>query len=159
MSSRSRLLLVSLGLLALPPLLYLALAPRRLPPVALALPPLCELRAGPCVARFEGGGAVAFQIEPRSLPPLQPLQLSVQVEDLDVNAVEIEIAGTDMNMGYNRVQLMATENGIWVGQTTLPVCVRSRMNWEAKIYLSSPRGLMVAPFRFDTYSQSAGYGS
>jgi hypothetical protein len=34
----------------------------------------------------------------------------------------------------------------------LPVCVRDRMTWEARVLLTTPRGLIDAPFRFTTAS-------
>lgn len=121
--------------------------------VAIApLVPSCDLRQGPCTGSLPEGGKVRFEIEPRSLPVLQPLALSVRIEGLGARAVEVDFAGTDMNMGYNRVQLEAGGSDHWQGQVTLPICVRNRMNWEAKVLLTTDLGLMAVPFRFATFS-------
>jgi hypothetical protein len=32
----------------------------------------------------------------------------------------------------------------------LPVCVRDRMTWEARVLLQFPQRLLAAPFRFET---------
>jgi hypothetical protein len=32
----------------------------------------------------------------------------------------------------------------------LPVCVRERMTWEARVLLHLPDGTLAAPFRFET---------
>lgn len=120
------------------------------------LDPACDLRAGPCRARFPDGGTVRLGIEPRSIPVVEPLQLSVQVEGIDASAVEVDFAGTDMEMGFNRVRLLPAPppprgGDVFVGQAMLPICVRSRMEWEAKVMLTTPQGLWVAPFRFETF--------
>lgn len=126
------------------------------PPVVAIAPlvPGCDLRQGPCTASLPVGGTVRFEIEPRSLPVLQPLALSIRIEGLGVSVVEVDFAGTDMNMGYNRVQLEAAASGDWQGQVVLPTCVRNRMNWEAKVLLTTDFGLMAAPFRFTTFTST-----
>lgn len=111
----------------------------------------CDLRAGPCSVRFASGPTVRFAIEPQSIPVVTPLRLVVAIEGLDARAVEVDFAGVDMNMGFNRVALEETGRGDWEGQGTLPVCVRDRMEWEARVLLHTAVGIRAAPFRFATY--------
>lgn len=117
------------------------------------LDPACDLRSGPCTARFPGGLEVRFTIEPRTLPPLAPLRIAADLTGGDARSVEVDFAGTDMNMGYNRVPLMETQKGRYEGEGMLPVCVRARMGWEAKVLLHTQAGILVAPFRFETISR------
>lgn len=120
------------------------------------LDPDCDLRAGPCTAVLPGGGGVSFEILPDEIPVLRPLGLNVRLEGMRAHGVEIDFAGTEMNMGYNRVPLRQGAPDLWQGQGMLPVCVRNRMEWEATVLLSTAEGLMAAPFRFETYrTQSA----
>jgi hypothetical protein len=84
------------------------------------------------------------------IPPLKPLTLIVQTRDLAVNAVAIDFSGTDMDMGYNRSSLSPDGAGRFRGEGMLPVCVSPRMDWEAQVLLTTPNGLLAAPFRFDT---------
>ncbi len=114
------------------------------------LDPGCDLRAGPCWTRFPTGGGVQLGIEPRSIPILQPLTLTVTTDGLQAGAVEVDFAGTDMDMGFNRVGLEATGENTYRGQALLPLCVRRRMHWEAKVILDTPQGTQIAPFRFET---------
>ncbi|WP_233490291.1 hypothetical protein [Thiocapsa marina] len=114
------------------------------------LDPSCDLRAGPCDARLAGGGRVRFGIEPRSIPVVTPLRLAVETTGLNVRAVEVDFAGVDMNMGYNRTALASVGPGVYEGQGTLPVCVRARMDWEARVLVHTPEGILAAPFRFET---------
>ena len=92
-------------------------------------------------------------MEPRNLPPLSPLRIAAQLEGIEAGSVEVDFAGTDMNMGYNRVALTESRAGHYEGKAMLPVCVRSRMGWEAKVMLHTSTGIFVAPFRFETVSR------
>ena len=115
-----------------------------------ALHPSCDLRAGPCDARFAGGESVRFAIEPQTIPVVTPLRLLVQTTGFEVRAVEVDFAGVDMNMGYNRAGLESVGPGLYEGKGTLPVCVRAHMEWEARVLVHTAEGISAAPFRFET---------
>lgn len=120
------------------------------PVLSAPLDPHCDLRSGPCEARFPGGGTLTFEILPRAIPVLVPLSLRVVTQGLEPRGVEVDFAGVDMNMGFNRVSLMAAGGDRFEGEGMLPTCVRQRMDWEAKVLLMTPAGLLAAPFRFET---------
>ena len=112
--------------------------------------PECDLRSGNCELQLPGGGMVRFGITPRSLPLLEPMTLEVMVAGADVGSVEVDFAGVSMNMGFNRSRLEVVDEGRFNGSIILPVCVRNRMEWEAKVMLGTDAGIIVAPFRFET---------
>jgi hypothetical protein len=121
------------------------------------LDPACDLVLGPCTSRFPGGGELRFAIEPRGIPVSTPLTLKVSARGLDADAVSVDFAGADMNMGFNRPALRPTgkTDGEWAsfeGAGMIPVCVRQRMTWEARVLVQTPAGLLAAPFRFETSS-------
>lgn len=123
-------------------------------PVGVARAPLnsgCDLVSGPCSVNFDEGGQVTLSVEPRGIPLVKPLRLMVTVQGLEPDGVEVDFAGVDMNMGYNRVRLEPDGTGRYAGQGILPVCVRDRMAWEAKVLLGTRAGYLVAPFRFETF--------
>lgn len=115
-----------------------------------AVDPDCDLRAGPCVTHLDDGGRVSFAIEPREIPTLKPLRLQVAVEGIDAGKVEIDFAGVDMNMGFNRVKMEPAAEGEFTGNGTLPICVRDAMEWEARVLVSTRQGLLSVPYRFIT---------
>ena len=117
------------------------------------LDPRCDLRQGPCTGTLPSGGQVHLELTPRDLPLLEPIAIDVRLEGLRAFAVEVDFAGVDMNMGYNRPGLAAKGQGRYVGNTVLPVCVRQRMDWEARVLVRTPDGLMAAPFRFSTFKR------
>jgi hypothetical protein len=110
----------------------------------------CDLHNGPCKRALPGGGELVFAIEPRSIPLTRPLKLSVQVKGLDTDKVEVDFSGVTMNMGYNRPLLKKTAEGHFEGEGLLPVCIRRRMDWEAKVILRTDRGGFIIPWRFET---------
>lgn len=123
------------------------------PVLSAPLDPACDLRLGPCTARFPEGGELTFEILPNAIPILVPLTLRVAIQGLQAGGVEVDFTGVDMNMGFNRVSLASVGGGRFEGEGMLPTCVRDRMTWEAKVLLQSPAGLLAAPFRFDTTRQ------
>ena len=94
-----------------------------------------------------------FGLEPKDLPLLEPLAIEVRLDRLRADAVEVDFAGVDMNMGYNRPRLSHDDDSRYLGTTVLPVCVRHRMDWEARVLIRTPDGLMAAPFRFSTFKR------
>jgi hypothetical protein len=64
--------------------------------------------------------------------------------------VEIDFAGVDMDMGYNRPLLQEATDGVFKGEATLPVCVTGRMTWQATVLVEIGRTRIAVPFRFVT---------
>jgi len=74
----------------------------------------------------------------------------VKTEGADVSSVEVDFVGVGMNMGYNRPALNKIGEGQFTGEATLPVCVRRKMEWEARVLLHTPEGIIMAPFQLYT---------
>lgn len=131
---------------------WIKVGPMLDPEVALVAPLAtdCDLRKGPCEAVFPDGARVAFGITPRRIPPAEKLKLQVRAQGIDARRVEVDFAGVDMNMGFNRATLDPIGPGEFAGPGMLPVCVRACMTWEARVLLYTDEGLAAAPFRFDT---------
>ena len=120
------------------------------PQVQVAWDPGCDLRAGPCESALPGGGRVSLEITPSSIPTVQPLRLQVRVQGRAVSRVSVDFTGVDMNMGFNRVELQPQGEDTFAGEGMLPVCVRMRMQWQARVLLETERGLVSADYRFWT---------
>ncbi len=119
--------------------------------IELALDPSCDLHQGPCALSLPGGGQMRFSITPKSIPLTQPLSLEVATSGNPVvNAVEVDFSGVNMNMGYNRPRLKRVEEGLFRGEGLLPVCIRRRMDWRAKVMLHTDQGVYIVPFEFET---------
>ncbi len=122
------------------------------PEAQVAWDPACDLRAGPCESALPGDGWVSLEISPSSIPTVQPLQLQVRVQGPvpAVSRVAVDFTGVDMNMGFNRAELQPQGEGVFAGKGMLPVCVRERMQWQARVLMETERGLVSADYRFWT---------
>ena len=120
------------------------------PPARMLSLDSCDLHEGPCSRTLPGGGEVIFAIEPRSIPLTKPLKLRVEVKGAAADRVEVDFSGVTMNMGYNRPLLNKVASGRFEGEGLLPVCIRQRMDWEAKVILRTDRGSFIIPWRFET---------
>jgi hypothetical protein len=112
--------------------------------------PACDLRQGSCSSSLLNGAQVSFGIEPRDLPVMKPLTLSVTVQGQQTHKVEASFNGVDMNMGINHADLQAIGEGSFSGTITIPVCIRNGMEWEAKVLVHTPEGIIAVPYRFWT---------
>jgi len=115
-----------------------------------ALNESCDLRKGACTSDLPTGGKITFSIDPNDIPILRPLQLKVETEGVEPSKIEVDFIGIGMEMGYNRPKLKAVDKTHFSGRAILPVCVRTKMDWEARVLLHTEKGLIMAPFRFFT---------
>jgi hypothetical protein len=117
--------------------------------ITVPLDPACDLGRTACRSAAVGGG-VTLDITPRPIAPMKPLHIEVVVEGLTAERLEVDFSGVDMNMGYNRFVLVETAPGRFTGSAVLPVCVRDRMAWEAKVLVDTPGARLSVPFRFES---------
>jgi hypothetical protein len=110
----------------------------------------CDLNRAPCEATFPGGARLRVSINPRPIPLITPVAVEVQLVGLRAESVQIDLNSPDMNMGYNRHMLTPRSDGVFVGHTVLPVCVRDRMTWQLQATARTPRGPLGAIFEFET---------
>jgi hypothetical protein len=112
--------------------------------------PGCDLHKRACAAQVPGGGRIELSIAPRPIPMVAPLQVEVKTIGLDASKVEVDFAGVDMNMGYNRPELAAAGPGLFRAEAMLPVCVTGKMAWAATVLVETGRSRIAAPFRFNS---------
>lgn len=126
------------------------LAPLLTPKSDLTLPrPDCDLNLAACSVTLPDGSALSIDILPRPIPPLKPLQLEVRADPDRVRSVEVDFAGVDMKMGFNRPRLQASTPGRFVGQATLPVCITGKMGWDVTVMIETAQHLIALPLRFE----------
>lgn len=109
----------------------------------------CNLRISTCEADFQDERSIRLGIEPRDLPPTQPLRAMVDTRGFDADTVAIEFSGVDMNMGLIRNELTARSDRSFAGDTVLPVCIRRSMVWRATVTAEGPDGIHKATFDFE----------
>ena len=135
------------------------LAPMFNPKTDVALPLSgCNLSQHACTATLPDGGQLEFSIEPRPIPSLKPLKLQVTLRGSEVRKVEVDFAGTDMKMGYNRPELASQAgpsgaNSRFTGQAVLPVCITGTMDYEATVLVETSQKWIAIPFRFSVSSE------
>lgn len=118
--------------------------------VSATVEPGCDLHKRACTARLPDGGRIELSITPRPIPMITPLQVEVKTVGLEAGKVEIDFAGVDMNMGFNRPELAAAGPGLFRSEAMLPVCVTGKMAWAATVLIETGRSRIAAPFRFNS---------
>lgn len=129
------------------------LAPLFNPKTDVVLPmSTCDLGKQACVTTLPDGGQLEFSIEPRPIPALKPLKLRAAVKGSEVRKIEVDFAGTEMKMGYNRPTLEseAGQTGPdkrFAGQGVLPICITGTMEYDATVLVETGGELVAIPFR------------
>lgn len=118
--------------------------------VTMPLDKSCDLQQGACSTSLPDGGKLTFSMSPRPIPVLRPLKLEVTLQGAEAKAVEVDFAGVDMKMGYNRPQLQESGDGRFAGEATLPICSVSSMAWRATVLVQLGGKLIAVPFEFVT---------
>ncbi len=118
--------------------------------VSLPLVEHCRLDRQACASGLPGGGRMEIALEPRMAPTASPMRVTVSVEGVQADRVEVGFQGVDMNMGLHVLPLAAVGAGRYAGETTLPVCVTGRMTWQATVVLAIGRKDISVPFRFES---------
>ena len=112
----------------------------------------CDLNRQSCSVDLPGGGQVALAFSSSPIPVMQSFGIKAHVVDLGneaVEAVEIDFAGADMNMGFNRQPLIVSGDGKYTGEAMIPVCTTGRMRWQTTLLIKTSRRQIAVPFLFE----------
>jgi hypothetical protein len=127
------------------------LAPTLFPPAdARVLPdPGCDLQRTACSATV-ADGQIALNFLTRPIPLAKPFQVSLATRGINPGKVELDFAGIEMDMGYNRTVLKSAGDGNYFAEITLPVCITGRMKWRATVIVHTRRERLSIPYEFLT---------
>ena len=114
------------------------------------LNPECNKAEFPCSVNLKNGGSVQLTISPQPVEVMKPLKVQIKLNRVEVKRVVAQFNGVGMNMGMNRYIFSKESDGSFLATVTLPVCIRNRMEWDAEIHLETDRGIIIAPYKFET---------
>lgn len=112
----------------------------------------CDLHQQTCHAK-QGDARASLTIQPQPIPLAKPFQIEVQLENLEAQTLELDIAGINMYMGYNRVTLTADPDklGRYTGTSMLAFCTNEVMEWQISLLLQQADGSRLQiPFKLIT---------
>lgn len=111
----------------------------------------CDLNRGACASGLPDGGSLEVELTPRPIPLVRPVAIVVRGLG-GGRRVWADFAGVGMNMGENRPELSRGPDGVWHGETTLPVCISGAMQWDLTLIIESPGRRIHIPYRFATHA-------
>ena len=142
--------LIGIELIALVVVVGFKLSPILLPKadVTVMPDPACDLQKQACTVTLPAGGKVELSMGDKAIPLVKPFGVRVTTSGFSPSRVELDFAGVDMNMGYNRPELALQGEGRYVGEATLPVCITGQMDWQATVLVETGSQRIAVPFRF-----------
>lgn len=146
--------LIGLLLIALVVVVGYKLSPMLLPKVDSTVQPdvACDLQRQDCSVKLPGGGEVTLGMGTRPVPMVKPFEIQVSASGFTPSRVEVDFAGVDMNMGFNRPELQARGPGRFFAEATLPVCITGLMDWQVTLLIERGGESIAIPFRLHTGS-------
>ncbi|MCL2525043.1 MAG: hypothetical protein FWF20_12180 [Betaproteobacteria bacterium] len=144
--------LIGVLLIALVVVVGYKLSPLLLPrsDVVIQPDPTCSLQRGSCRVALPAGGSVELTMGSLPIPLARPFEVRLVIEGLAPARVEVDFAGVDMNMGYNRTRFAERGNGLYAADVTLPVCITGMMEWQATVLIEAGGQRIAIPWRFAT---------
>jgi hypothetical protein len=141
-------IILALGLIAVIGYKY---SPLLLPKADLTLAPAddCDLNQRACAANVPGGGRIELDIAPHPIPVINPMHVTATIGGIAPDKVELDFQGVVMEMGFNRIPLLPTGEGRYVGEVSIPVCVTGRMLWRATLVVETDSKRIAVPFLFE----------
>ena len=83
--------------------------------------------------------SVRFKETPQVMKPLH-LEFVAIGADKGIQNIHANFAMKDMEMGFNRYQLIKADQNKWQAEVTLPVCVQGRSDWEMLLEINAEEG-------------------
>lgn len=146
--------LIGVLLIALVVVVGYKLSPMLLPKADLTVQPdpACDLQRQACTVSLPNGGRVELEMGTRPVPLVKPFEVRVSITGFSPTRVEVDFAGIDMNMGFNRPELTARGNGSFLAEVTLPVCITGLMDWQVTVLVETGSERLAIPYRLSTGS-------
>lgn len=147
--------LIGMELIALVVVIGYKLSPILLPKadVTVMPDPACNLQRQACAVTLPSGGKMELSMGGKAIPLVKPFEVQVTTSGFSPSRVEVDFAGVDMNMGYNRPELASRGEGRYVGEATLPVCITGHMDWQATVLIEAGSQRIAIPYRFTSGGQ------
>lgn len=118
--------------------------------------PNCHLHQGLCTIR-NGSQSVTLDISPNNpIPVAHLLDATVKLKGFHPQNVQIDIAGINMYMGYNRTTLipLANQPNLYHNKIMLAFCTNEKMDWEISVLITNKDNHIVkVPFQLSTRSR------
>ena len=111
----------------------------------------CKLHTEPCTTSVNQQ-QVTISIKPNDpIPIAQMLSFNVETAGIDIQSMQLDIAGVNMYMGFNRVKLSPTSENNFEGNTMFAFCTTSKMEWLITVIIQPVKGEQIhVPFKIVT---------
>lgn len=115
----------------------------------------CDLDRSACSTSIKDQ-TITLDIQPKPIRVARMLNVRVKLTGIQAEKVELDIAGQNMYMGYNRVTLtpVTGQPHLYEGQSMLAFCTNDKMDWHLSVLVTQKNHTLIqAPFALTTRTQ------
>jgi len=105
----------------------------------------CNLIEAPCNIKQQGFSYIIYFAEPPSA--LTPFTLSLNMQSLQPESIEVSFEMDGMDMGYN-IHHLIKNNNQWQAKVILPVCSLGRNDWLLRVEIIFENEVKTTEFKF-----------
>lgn len=106
----------------------------------------CQLHQSAC-SIDDDARHIELDITPKPVPIAKALDINARITGITPVRVQLDINGSNMYMGYNRIDLTPQANDSWTGKTLLAFCTIDQMSWQVTLLIETDTGEQIqAPF-------------
>jgi hypothetical protein len=106
----------------------------------------CQLHSTACSVTYKDA-TIRLDVTPKPIPIAKALTIQTDIKGIAPLKVQLDINGSNMYMGYNRITLNQQADGAWTGKSLLAFCTTDAMSWQLTLLIDLPDGSQLqAPF-------------
>ncbi len=118
--------------------------------ISLPVSQSCQLHEHACSNEYQTINII-LDITPKPVPIAKQLNVTAKINGTIPTQVQLDINGSNMYMGYNRITLKPQAEGNWSGKSLLAFCTTDTMQWQLTLLIDLPDGTQIqAPFLLTT---------
>ena len=115
--------------------------------------PDCKLEIKDCVIDVPQFGELKVNVTNRPFKFNKSMDFHIEFQGLRNGALELDLQGSEMDMGFNRYNLFPAERGKWRAKIVYPKCLEKKMNWTNTIIIVEKGTPNRSAVRFTTYME------
>ncbi len=108
----------------------------------------CSIMQDTCHVKINELSSLSFDASPKGLPPTKVATVTVQLNNIQANKIEVLFTGVELNYSSPKIDLNKINNQIFNGRVFLSLCTLQKTNWVANMTVYTDTHIWKIAFPF-----------